>query len=331
MERAADSPLRSQPSLPERALSLPRLPMLSTQTFTSLALLLTFGVTPTEANDGGMSFSSQPRQSTVKKHAKWMSRLPENTSLSRLLLPGTHDSCALHDGFSFGFAKCQTWKLADQLDAGIRFIDIRCRHVGNKLLIYHGVIDQRTTFKEVRNVCREFLTQNPTECIVMSVKEESTAQDISRSFADTFADEIKNDGALWHISRKIPQLSSVRNRIVLVDRVGTLSGLKWSEMELQDHFNAPVELKAKLIRSHLEKASKTEGRKWFINFCSGTLPGRLITPRDYASKSNAVTLQFLKESPPSSPVPMGIIVMDFPGEALIERIVEMNFANETAN
>lgn len=81
----------------------------------------------TAANDGGTSFSEQPRAATTQKYSAWMSRLPETVPLCQVSLPGTHDSCALYDGLSFGFAKCQVWHLKDQLKAGVRFIDIRCR------------------------------------------------------------------------------------------------------------------------------------------------------------------------------------------------------------
>jgi len=295
----------------------------------TLTLLTALLLAPLAA--AGTSFPTKPRGITIQKYSSWMSRLPDHVLLSRLSLPGTHDSCALHDGLSFGFAKCQTWQLADQLQAGIRFIDIRCRHVSDKFLIYHGVIDQRMTFEVVRDVCRDFLKQHPSECIVMSVKEESTAKDNSRSFAETFADSTGDDGELWYVSEKTPELGSVRNRIVLIDRVGTLGGLKWSDMELQDRFNAPVELKAELIHSHLEKASKAGESQWFINFCSGTVPSSLMTPKQYALQTNEVALEFLRQSTLHAPVRLGTIVMDFPGEELIEQIVETNFAQGKAN
>ena len=98
----------------------------------------------------GTSFQDKPATATVEKHANWMARLPDSHLLSQLSLPGTHDTCALYNGFSFGFAKCQAWALADQLNAGIRFIDIRCRHLGDRFAIYHGVIDQRISFDDVR-------------------------------------------------------------------------------------------------------------------------------------------------------------------------------------
>lgn len=281
----------------------------------------------TDASDG-RSFSARPRATTTEKYSTWMSRLPDDVLLSQLSLPGTHDSCALYDGLSFGFAKCQQWQLADQLRSGIRFIDVRCRHIGDRFQIYHGVINQHMTFDEVRDVCQKFLKDHPSECIVMSVKEESTADGNSQSFAETFADSTKSDGKLWHISHDVPQLDAVRGRIVLIDRVGNLGGLKWNAIQRQDHYTAPPEKKAKLIRAHFEKAMQADGDQWFINFCSGVVASDLLTPKAYALKSNAVAIEFLQQRSADKPFRLGTVVMDFPGEELIERIVETNFAGK---
>jgi hypothetical protein len=54
----------------------------------------------------------------------WMRSLPDSTPLSAISIPGTHDSAALHGGLA---AQCQSWTIKDQLEAGIRFIDVRCR------------------------------------------------------------------------------------------------------------------------------------------------------------------------------------------------------------
>jgi len=283
------------------------------------------------ARGDSTSFASQPAAATVEKHAGWMARLPDAHLLSQLSLPGTHDTCALHDGFSFGFAKCQSWALGDQLNAGIRFLDIRCRHLGDRFAIYHGIIDQRMGFDEVRDVCRDFLKQHPTECIVMSVKEESSAKGNTRSFAETFAAITQDDGKLWHISTKMPKLQEVRGRVVLLDRVGTLGGLKWSATQLQDQYSTPVENKSKLIRGHFKKASDGQQDQWFINYCSGTLPGRLLTPRQYAAKTNAVALDYVKQLKRKERVRLGTVVMDFPGEELIEQVIATNFAPHQPN
>ena len=303
----------------------------------SLTLLMVLGLTiatrltGAAPDHGGTSFSARPRESTVKKYSNWMARLPDDVLLSRVSLPGTHDSCALYDGLSFGFAKCQQWQLADQLASGIRFLDIRCRHVDDRFQIYHGVIDQHMTFEDVRDVCQKFLNDHPSECIVMSVKEESKAERNSRSFADTFADATKNDGSLWHISPEVPELDAVRSRIVLIDRVGDLGGLKWNTLQRQDQYTAPLEQKTHLIRDHFEKAMLADDDQWFINFCSGVVAGSLLTPRKYALKSNAGALDFLRQLSVDKPNRLGTVVMDFPGEELIERIIESNFSAKNVN
>ena len=304
---------------------------ISTISLTAFGVSIAIGFAPPAEQLVATGFGAKPRDSTTQKYARWMSRLPDSVMISHLSLPGTHNSCALHDGLSFGFAKCQSWHLSRQLKSGIRFIDIRCRHVGDRFLIYHGVIAQRTTFQEVRDICQNFLRKHPSECIVMSIKEESTADGTTRSFADTFADATKNDEKLWHISPEVPELRQVRNRIVLVDRAGTLGGLNWGGMQRQDDYMAPLDLKQKLIREHFDKAMKIENAQWFVNFCSGTVPGSLVTPKIYAAQSNKFTLDFIKQQSENRPVRLGTVVMDFPGEDLIEQIVETNFAGKMVN
>lgn len=289
-------------------------PLLST---TVLICILSMAPGNTVENSGGAtSFTPAPAPATVKANAKWMSRLSDELTLAQISLPGTHDSGALHNGASFGFAKCQSWSVRDQLRAGIRFLDIRCRHLDDRFHIYHGIIDQQLTFAEVRDTCRDFLVKNPSECIVMSVKRESTPTNNSRSFAATFRALTKNDGELWHIDTETPKLSSVRGKIVLVDRVGTLGGLSWKTMRKQDHFQAPVGRKIKLIQKHLQAAKEGKRTLWFVNFCSGVVPKALVTPRRYAPRTNDAVLSYLKDQQ-RKPTHVGTVVMDYQGEELI--------------
>jgi len=253
-----------------------------------------------------------------------MAQAPDSTLLSDLSLPGTHNTCALHNGLSFGFARCQAWDLAGQLKAGIRFIDIRCRHLNDTLLIYHGPIGQKISFKKVRDICSDFLEKHPSECIVMSIKEESTASGNSQTFAETFNKATSNDGDLWRIGATIPTLGSARKKIVLIDRVGDLGGVPWKDIVLQDQYQAPVASKAKLIRAHFAKTIKSRNSAWHINFCSGTLPASLLTPARYAILSNQVAVDFIRQLP-AEPVCIGTVVMDFPGEAVIEEVISTNF------
>ena len=138
-----------------------------------------------------------------------------------------------------------------------------------------------------------------------------------------------DDVDLWHIAPEFPPLSRVRNRIVLIDRVGTLGGVRWDDLKRQDQYEAPPKIKAQAIRAHFEQATGGKGRDWFINFCSGTVPQTLVTPKQYAMQSNKVAFEFLKQQSADKPVRLGTVVMDFPDEGVIEKIVETNFADGT--
>ena len=62
----------------------------------------------------------------------------------------------------------QTWSLRTMLDAGVRALDIRLRHVDDAFTLEHGIIELPYTFDDdVRDVLETFLTDNPTETVVM--------------------------------------------------------------------------------------------------------------------------------------------------------------------
>src|SRR5687767_7668450 len=71
----------------------------------------------------------------------WLTPLDGNLPLSQFSIPGTHDSGALVEPVS-GTAKCQNLSIADQLNAGVRFLDIRCRHINDAFAIHHGAVYQ---------------------------------------------------------------------------------------------------------------------------------------------------------------------------------------------
>src|SRR5688500_6812528 len=100
----------------------------------------------------------------------WMGSLSGSSLLSQFSIPGTHNSAARFEPFA-GTAKCQNLTNSEQLNIGIRFLDIRCRHLDNCFTIHHGSVYQNINFDHVLNSCIEFLNSNPAETIVMIVKE----------------------------------------------------------------------------------------------------------------------------------------------------------------
>ena len=64
---------------------------------------------------------------------RWMARLPDDAPLSGLTIPGTHDSGARFGGgapvvdfVTALWVQAQNWTVTQQLDAGVRFLDVRC-------------------------------------------------------------------------------------------------------------------------------------------------------------------------------------------------------------
>ncbi len=155
----------------------------------------------------------------------WMSALRDCELLGGFSLPGSHNTMALHDwGWARDTAKCQTLGLSAQLRAGVRFVDIRARHVEDRLVMQHGVVPQRADLCDVLEELRRFLAGNPSEMVIMSLKEEHTAKGNSRSFAQTFADYARRFPGLFFAPGQsvtaAPQLGEVRGKVVLARRFG---------------------------------------------------------------------------------------------------------------
>src|SRR5262249_8352609 len=146
-----------------------------------------------------------------------MSSIPDQYSLSQLSLPGTHNTCARYEPLS-GTARCQALSLKEQLHAGIRFLDIRCRHLDNGFVIHHGAIYQNMDFDAVLSTCSDFLHKYPSESIIISVKEEYNPSNNTRSFEQTFDDYVKRYKGDWYLDAAIPTMQQARGKLVLLRR-----------------------------------------------------------------------------------------------------------------
>jgi 1-phosphatidylinositol phosphodiesterase len=163
--------------------------------------------------------------STVSGQAagnNWMAGVDGEKYLYELSIPGTHDSGALHEEWYEIGVQCQSLTIPEQLNAGVRYLDIRCRHLNNAFVIHHGAYYQYQNFNDVLESVTSFLRANPSETVVMSVKPEYDAEGNTRTFAETFKAyqtewETRYPG-LWHGGATVPKLIDVRGKIVLIRR-----------------------------------------------------------------------------------------------------------------
>lgn len=170
--------------------------------------------------------------------AGWMGALADSVSLSQLSIPGAHDAAACYEPVP-GIAKCQNLGIASQLNIGIRFLDIRCRHSQNSFVINHGPIYQKQSFEDVLKACTSFLKKHPSESIVMSIKEEYIPTGCTRSFGDTFDSYIQKDSTAWYLDDDVPTLKQARGKIVLVRRFKSNKplGINASDWSLNQTFS----------------------------------------------------------------------------------------------
>ncbi len=138
-------------------------------------------------------------------------------NLASLSIPGTHESAALYEPIP-GTAKCQNLTLAQQVAAGVRYFDIRCRHLNDTFAIFHGPVDEQQTFDQVVQTMLDFLDAHPTETVIMSIKEESTPDGNTQTFEQTFQSYVAKHPDRWHTGDAVPALGDVRNKIVLLRR-----------------------------------------------------------------------------------------------------------------
>ncbi len=158
--------------------------------------------------------------------ADWMSNLEDNLKISQINLPGTHDSGTKKVKFllsDIASAQCQDTTITEQLNNGIRFLDIRLEDDGDKLRLVHGTADCKSEngsnlyLDEVLQNCYDFLDAHPTETIVMSMKkDDGKAEDAQ---IETFIHNYINaNSGYWCLQNGSPVLRDVRKKIVLARR-----------------------------------------------------------------------------------------------------------------
>ncbi|XP_029298663.1 uncharacterized protein LOC115015465 [Cottoperca gobio] len=250
----------------------------------------------------------------------WMASIPDDQPLSEVTIPGTHNTMALFGGV---YAECQTWSLASQLQAGVRFLDVRVRHIKGNLTIHHGVSYQRAHFGQVLQGVADFLREYPSETVLVRVKEEfSETYDIYGAVVDHIH-RYAHWGLLWH-SRLVPTMGEARGKlIILQDFSGPDLGMRYGSLDIADdwkvHTLLHVEEKWQSVYKHLEAASAGNKAQIFLTYSSGA--GVFAYPRVVAQRVNAQLYNYLRAKTDLNQR-FGIICMDFPASPIIQMIID---------
>jgi hypothetical protein len=252
--------------------------------------------------------------------------------------------------------------LTAQLTAGIRMIDIRARvNTGNTFTIHHGATYQNANFDDVLTKLAAFLAAHPGETVVMRLKQECTGElgsctDASGQlgFADIFDRyAAARPGLFWSpsVSRTAgaatPSLGAIRGKVVLavlngprggvLGRYGLAQFAGWddgSSTYVQDEYNVPnigaIATKRDQVRRFLDATSAADPSLMYVNFASGA--SLFAQPQEVAGGAwgvqgvNPFLLTYLNEGPEvhTPVVRTGMLMLDFPGGGLINRIIAVN-------
>ncbi|XP_012730757.2 1-phosphatidylinositol phosphodiesterase isoform X1 [Fundulus heteroclitus] len=250
----------------------------------------------------------------------WMASIPDDQPLSAITMPGTHNTMALYGGV---YAECQTWSLASQLRAGVRFLDVRVRYVNGNLTIHHGVSYQWAHFGHVLEGVVDFLHEYPSETVLMRVKEEfSETNNIYGAVVD-FIHRYAYWDLLWH-SRLVPTMGEARGKlIILQDFSGPDLGMRYGSLDIADDWKVSTLLNLKekweSVYKHLEAAPSGNMGQIFLTYASGA--GLFAHPRAVAKGINPQLYEYL-QAKTNQNQRFGIICMDFPAAPIIQMIID---------
>ncbi|KAK7208579.1 PLC-like phosphodiesterase [Myxozyma melibiosi] len=309
-----------------------------------------------------MATDSGLKRSPSASAAKWMSYFSDKVSVSALSIPGTHNSCAHY--VSLPSVRCQNAPLVQQLDRGIRFLDIRLsrpflqfcslgqsRH---ELVVVHSAFPvcayRAVTFSKVLGRVYAFLDANPSETVIMSLKHEGPFSKGRVELADIlWSGYIKGHEHRWFLEPRMPSLGEARGKIILfrrfecrdeqVSRFG-FPATAWkyntpgedvtdgTVLSVQDYCEvlspSGIDAKSSYVRQHITRASSSNLDTLFLNF---TTAANFWNPNCWPRSIATGVMSDIGKALMDSKGRCGVMVMDFPdadGWKIVRHIIDRN-------
>lgn len=107
--------------------------------------------------------SRQKFQGADPALSTWMAGIDDSTLLQRVAIPGSHDAATR--GLLWA-GETQTYTIAQQLQSGARYFDLRVHKKGEKYVIFHSILDG-IEFSFVLDAIRDFIQAHPSEVILL--------------------------------------------------------------------------------------------------------------------------------------------------------------------
>ena len=297
--------------------------------------------------------------------SSWMADIKDEVNLKDLTIPGTHDSGADYgcpDAAFDPYGECQDWTIKEQLNNGIRYLDIRLNYEEDDKVfrIHHGPCYQRMTFKDVMTDVKAFLSAHPQETIIMRYKDEYDDTEKS-TFSAAWNARKTTYSSTFYQGTNWPTLGQARGKVVLLDFCGKASGgvpyhtnylvtprgdwhhtgnnhnerLKDNWRQMADCFNEGNTQRSKLYLSAFNQNGLSSD--WFkvtntaVNSTLTEMLGafgidtniRPATPRDIAKQMNPA-LETQLAGLEDRKGAFGVVALDFPSKKLVRQLLKFN-------
>ena len=305
--------------------------------------------------------AATPAEAADVRAVNWMENVPNETKLSSMSIPGTHDSCTQNVDMRYIF-QCQDASIATQLKYGYRYLDMRLvlekRSGQETLVLKHNIARCKTsnspfagtlTLDDVLRDVSAFLDAHPTETVILCMKAENSKDDVAE-IQKVLYQTIDKDPERWYLKNEIPTLGEVRGKIVLAtrfddkfpvgfERCGLYFG--WADQGDRTVLSDPTansvingretlcvqdrynyDTDDKIDAIHTcLDNSRAADDTFFLNFTSTSGSGKVGHPKEYAKRINLDLYDYDWQAGTA----YGVVIVDFAPKKIAEKIYQTNF------
>ena len=305
--------------------------------------------------------AAMPADAADVRAVNWMENIPDETKLSSMSIPGTHDSCTQNVDMRYIF-QCQDASIATQLKYGYRYLDMRLvlekRSGQETLVLKHNIarckvsdspFSRTLTLADVLKDVYAFLDEHPSETVILCMKAENSKDDVA-DVQSILYEAIDREPDRWYLKNEIPTLGEVRGKIVLAtrfddklavgfERCGLYFG--WADQGDRTVLADPTAVSAINGSETLcvqdrynydtdDKIntirtcldnSQADEDTFFLNFTSTSGSGKVGHPKEYAKHINLDLYDYDWQAGTA----YGIVIVDFAPKKIAEKIYQTNF------
>ncbi|KAI5821168.1 PLC-like phosphodiesterase [Pyronema omphalodes] len=174
---------------------------------------------------------------------RWQSKISDSVPISSLSLPGTHNTMAYRATYPiptqiFGW-QCQHNSLRQQLEKGVRYLDLRLEHRHNKFRLHHGLAQLDFSFTRVIRTLERFYEVSPDETLIIRMACNNCHEKSSRKGHNGNTREFW-DTMRWYMEENPDTKNFFSKRLYMGDGIPTLGEARGKIIPLQANAGGDV-------------------------------------------------------------------------------------------